>query len=332
MTTRPALACILALGLPIAAGTACSSGPAPDAGPPSSEVGTPVEATSLLGRPLPAPDLPADFRAAQEALLAEARADLAARPDDPEALIWVGRRTAYLGRYREAVEVYSRGIEAHPDDPRLYRHRGHRFITLRRLADAVADLERATALIAGTPDEVEPDGLPNARNLPTSTLHSNIWYHLGLARYLQGDLPRALDAYRACLDVSRNPDMLSATSHWLYMTLRRLGRGDEAEPVLDPIHRDLDVIENQDYHRLLLMYRGEIPPQELLAQAEARGALSFVTTGYGVGNWYLVEGEPDRAAALFRRIVATDSWASFGFIAAEAELARMGGDQAAAER
>jgi hypothetical protein len=33
-------------------------------------------------------------------------------------------------------------------DPRFLRHRGHRFITLRRFADAEADLERAARLIA----------------------------------------------------------------------------------------------------------------------------------------------------------------------------------------
>ena len=42
-------------------------------------------------------------------------------------------------------------------------------------------------LVAAKPDEVEPDGAPNARGIPRSTLQSNIWYHLGLAQYLAGD-------------------------------------------------------------------------------------------------------------------------------------------------
>ena len=48
-------------------------------------------------------------------------------------------------------------------------------------------------------------------------------------------------------------DLLVATSHWLYMTLRRLGRDDEARQVLKPIHADMYIIENHSYHRLLLM-------------------------------------------------------------------------------
>ena len=85
-------------------------------------------------------------------------------------------------------------------------------------------IDYAAALIEGTDDEVEPDGLPNALGIPVSTLHSNIWYHLGLARYLKGDYEGAVQAYGRGLEVSRGPDNVVSTTHWLYMALRRLGR------------------------------------------------------------------------------------------------------------
>jgi tetratricopeptide (TPR) repeat protein len=291
--------------------------PQPNAVAPGLE----VEATSLLGQPLARPVLTEETRRRYEEALAEARQRSYADPGDADATIWLGRRTAYLARYREAIEIYTRGIERHSRDARFYRHRGHRYITIRDFDRAIADLERAAGLIAGRDDEVEPDGLPNARNTPTSTLQSNIWYHLGLAYYLKGDLELALRAYRACMDVSKNPDMLVATSHWLYMTLRRLGRDAEAARVLEPIRADLDVIENGAYHRLLLMYKGELPVDSLLS-ASSSAALDDVTTAYGVGNWYLYNGDAARAEEIFRRIVATGNWAAFGAIAAEAELAR----------
>lgn len=279
-----------------------------------------VQGVSLLGDTLRTPALPPDVLADRLARLAEARAAHDAAPDDPDAIIWLGRRLAYLGAYRRAIEVFTEGIRKHPEDARMYRHRGHRHITTRRLDRAVEDLERAARLIEGTEDRVEPDGLPNERGIPTSTLHSNIWYHLGLARYLRGDLEGALAAYRRCLDVSANPDMLVATSNWLYMTLRRLGRDDEAARVLELITADLDVIENDSYHRLLLLYRGELGPAAL---REAEGdALGNATVGYGIGNWHLYEGRAEEAARVFREVLATDSWAAFGYIAAEAELAR----------
>jgi tetratricopeptide (TPR) repeat protein len=295
----------------------CRSDPAPS---PTSQ-GPEVEATSLLGRPLTRPALPEDTRRRYEEALAEARQRSDADPGDADALIWLGRRTAYLGRFRDAIDIYTRGIQRHARDARFYRHRGHRYITIRDFDRAIGDLERATSLTAGQTDEIEPDGIPNARNTPTSTLQSNIWYHLGLAHYLKGDFQRALNAYRACMQVSRNPDMLVATSHWLYMTLRRLGRDAEAAEVLAPIRADLDVIENGAYHRLLLMYKGELPVDSLLS-ASSSAALDDVTTAYGVGNWYFYTGERARAEDIFQRIVATGTWGAFGAIAAEAELQR----------
>ncbi|HET8773816.1 MAG TPA: tetratricopeptide repeat protein [Thermoanaerobaculia bacterium] len=259
-----------------------------------------LAACTTTPAPPPRPEMSPETRAKRE-------------QEHADAIIWHGRRTAYLGNYQEAIDIFTDGAKRYPNDARMLRHRGHRWITLRRFDRAVADLTRAAELIRGKADEVEPDGLPNARNIPTSTLQSNIWYHLGLAHYLRGDFERALEAYRECMKVSKNPDGVVSTSHWLYMTLRRLGRPQEAEQVLDAISTDMDVIENQAYHKLLLMDRGEIAPEEMAGDA---------TTQYGVGNWYLVNGQPERARPVFARIVAGKEWSAFGYIAAEADLHR----------
>ncbi|MBX3704756.1 MAG: hypothetical protein KF822_13360, partial [Steroidobacteraceae bacterium] len=61
---------------------------------------------SLLGRPLAEPTLAAEDAARMEAQLARARAAWEQNRDDADALIWLGRRTAYLGRYREAITIF----------------------------------------------------------------------------------------------------------------------------------------------------------------------------------------------------------------------------------
>jgi len=276
--------------------------------------------TSLLGQPLEPESMPPEAAARMERQLEQAMVSWAADRDDADALIWAGRRTAYLGRYREAIAIFSEGIERHPDDARMYRHRGHRYLTVREIDRAIADLETAARLMAGQPDAVEPDGLPNARNVPTGTLHSNVWYHLALARYLEGDFDRAAAGFARARDAVANADNLVAASHWLYLSLRRAGRPAEAEAVLQPITPDLDVIENQDYHRLLQMYRGERSAAELLASAGAGPGGSAVR--YGVGAWYFVNGRRRDATAVWRSIVAGPDWPAFGHLAAEAELAR----------
>jgi len=163
--------------------------------------------------------------------------------------------------------------------------------------------------------------LPNVRNIPTGTLHFNIWYHLGLAYYLQGEFEQALDAYQQCMKVSSNPDALVATSHWLYMTLRRLGREKQAKQILEPIDVEMDIIENQSYHQLLLFYKGEISQGSLMSLSD--NALDNATIGYGVGNWHFYNGNRNEAKQLFQQVIQGIQWAAFGYIAAEAELSRM---------
>ncbi|MGQ0761409.1 MAG: tetratricopeptide repeat protein [Acidobacteriota bacterium] len=268
------------------------------------------------------PKLSAEQRRDFQARLVQARAD-AEKNQSADSLIWLGRRTAYLGRYKEAIAIYTDGISKYPKDARLYRHRGHRLITLRCFADAIKDFKKAAKLIKGKPDEIEPDGLPNARNIPTSTLQSNIWYHLGLAHYLKGDFGRARKAYREAEKVSKNPDMLVATTHWLYMTLRRLGREKEASAALAPITDNLEVIENADYYQLIKLYQGKLKPSDLLTDTnQTANSLSNATVGYGVGNWFLYNGRRTEAENTFRQIVLGIQWASFGHIAAEMELTR----------
>src|SRR5215210_7556621 len=101
------------------------------------------EATSLSGKPLVSAPPAGEQKVRLEADLAKAQADFDRDPSSAEAAIWLGRRLAYLGRFNDAIAAYTRGIERHPDEPRLYRHRGHRYITIRKFDLAIADLRRA---------------------------------------------------------------------------------------------------------------------------------------------------------------------------------------------
>jgi cytochrome c-type biogenesis protein CcmH/NrfG len=65
-----------------------------------------------------APPMSPEARREAEAKLAEARAAYEKNRDDADALIWLGRRTAYLGRFDEAIKLYTEGVRKHPRDAR----------------------------------------------------------------------------------------------------------------------------------------------------------------------------------------------------------------------
>ena len=280
----------------------------------------PAEATSFNGLPLLRTNLPTETLAKYTAKLAEAQQRLRTNPKSIDEHIWVGRRLAYLGRYKEAIAFFGETIRRDPHDARIYRHRGHRFITTRQLDRAIRDLERGSRLMKSSPDKMEPDGLPNAAGIPTSSLYTNIWYHLGLARYLKADFSGAADAYRACLEASNNDDMRIAALDWLYRALRRDGKHAEVSKLLTDVKADTKLLESGDYLKCLLMYQGKLDGESLIA--EMGSDLSSATLAYGVANYFALQGKHKRAEEILKQVTAKGHWAAFGYIAAEADLAR----------
>ena len=266
---------------------------------------TAPELISPLGRKLYAEPATGEALQKLQAALQEAAARLERDPENADLLIAYGRALAGLWRYREAIEVYTKGIALHPENALLYRHRGHRYISTRQFDKAVADLEKADALVPGL---LSGD--------------YDILYHLGLAYYLRGEFERAVPAYERCLAAAKDDGSRIAASNWYHHALRRAGKKAEAEKLLAAITPDMNAGENASYLNLLLFYKGLKPEEELLKAAEAT-PLELATTDYGVGAWYLYNGAPDKAKALFEKVVATPYWPAFGFIGAETEIVRL---------
>ncbi len=231
---------------------------------------------------------------------------LAADPKNIDLVIALGRAQANVWRYNDAIATYTRGIQLAPNDARLYRHRGHRYISTRQFDKAVGDMSRAAKL--------------NDKDF-------DIWYHLALAHYLKGQFAKAADAYERCRQVAeadttdKRDDSVIAVSDWLCMTYRRMNKPAEAAKVLERITPEMKVKENKSYFDRLLFYKG-LKKEEELVNVEKATDLEIATVGYGLGNWHLYNGNRAKAEEIFRKIVSGKYWPAFGFIAAEAELAR----------
>lgn len=282
------------------------------------------EVVSLLGTTYFEPERSPELQQKLDSNLSVAKTNFNSDPSE-ENYIWYGRRLGYLSRFNESIEVLSEGIEKYPQSYKLLRHRGHRFISMRLFDRAIDDLTKASQLMSPHPPEVEPDGAPNKLNQPLSSTQFNIWYHLGLAHYLKGDFEKAEQAYIECLKASYNDDLLVATIDWFYMTYKRQGKDELAGGLLGNITDSMTIIENDSYYKRLKMYQGKLQPEEVLTVDSSADDydLSLATQGYGVGNWYFYNGDTTKAIEIYERVVAGKSFASFGFIASEAELARL---------
>ena len=262
-------------------------------------------------------------RADIDGAIAKADAALAAAPNNLDLLIAAARARDAALQYTGSIPIYTKAVGLAPDDVRAYRFRGHRYISIRKFDLAIKDLERAQALAPSSFDVV---------------------YHLGLAYFLSGRFPDAAKTYQSCLDGKAAGPALPAgwrgcsgldeesriaVSDWLYRSLRRANRTGEAAALLAGIREGLAIKENEAYYRALLFYKGARTEAQVLPD-EAFKENTGVTTGYGLANFYLAEGQTAKACALLRRLVEDEAhWNGFGYIGAEADLTRPNGPCAA---
>jgi lipoprotein NlpI len=259
------------------------------------------ELTSGLGRKLYA--LPDD-----DAVVA-ARKKLEADPNNAKLVVALSQAMAGRRQYREAVDLCTKGLAATPDNADILIERGHRELGLRLFAAAQSDLEHASTL---DPKRIDA------------------FYHLGLAHYFQSQFDAAADAFRKGLALAPDNDNIIDCSNWLYVSLRRAKKPDDALQVLKRIGPDMNNSQPH-YHfylQLLRFYQGSLSEQDVLPPKptdpnDVEAELSFDTVTYGVGNWHLYTGDPNRPAQLFKQVVAGNAWNAWGFVGSETELVRM---------
>lgn len=258
------------------------------------------EVTSGLGRKLYA--LPDD-----QSVIA-ARKQLAANPENVLLMLQLSKAQASRRQYREAVATSTKGLAMAPNNGELYLERGHRELGLREFHEALSDLQRATELVPQLLDA---------------------HYHLGLAHYFLGDFDAAAASFDKARALAKNNDNLIDCSNWLYVSLRRAGKEQEAAQVLARITPEVKNAEPHVafYLRLLHFYQGQVKQDEVLPPAPAvpddlEGELAFDTVSYGVGNWLVYHDRRSEADPLFKNVVKGEAWNAWGFIGSELELVR----------
>jgi Flp pilus assembly protein TadD len=231
--------------------------------------------------------------------VARAQAALTADPKNVQRYIDLGVAQSGARQFREAIQTFTRGMAVAPNDPMLYRWRGHRYLSVRELDKAQADLTKGLAL---------------------DSTNYGILYHLGIIRFVRGDFAGAAQMFSRAQPRAPDAGELAGSTDWLWMSLMRAGRKADAEAMLARRPDSLPV--NNAYARRLALYRGEIGPEAVITPADTAD-VQVATLAYGLGNWYLVRGDTAKAKSYFERSVKSGGWPGFGFIVSEVELRRL---------
>ena len=177
--------------------------------------------------------------------VARARSALAAEPRSVERIIAARRRPIR----RPPVPRGDRDVHARlgvaPNDPMLYRWRGHRYLSVRDLDRAMADLTRGFQL---------------------DSTNYGILYHLGIVRFARGDFAGAADAFARAQRRAPDAAELAGATDWLWMSLARAGRAAEAQAMLDRRPDSLPVANA--YTQRLKLYRGQVVPDSVFTPAD----------------------------------------------------------------
>jgi tetratricopeptide (TPR) repeat protein len=250
----------------------------------------------------------------KDGLVAKAEKAFAAKPEDANLLLAAGRQSDALLRYQDSTFIYGRGIEKFPKDWRFLRYRGHRFISLRKFPEAIADLESARKMSSDSFD---------------------VAYYLGLAYYFNGQHDKAVEEFtrcqgqmkgggqlsgaRLCADMKEDASLLVPMQYWHYLALRRAGKMEAAKDYLKPISPMIDLKANKPYHDALLFFKGVKEINEMLAGA-SEGNRDYLTRSSGAASFLFTAGERGQACSIWQRITMDSNWDHLGVILAESEV------------
>jgi tetratricopeptide (TPR) repeat protein len=231
--------------------------------------------------------------------IARAEQALAADPRNVQLIIQLGVAQSGARQFREAIQTFTNGIAIAPNEVLLYRWRGHRYLSVRELDNALADLSHAYQL---------------------DSSNYGVLYHLGIVRFARGEFAAAAAVFARAQPRAPEAGELTGATDWLWMSLARAGKLAEASAMLERRPDSLPI--NNAYAKRLKLYRGEVGPDSVFTPADTAD-VQVATLSFGIGNWYLVRGDSTNARRWFERSVASGGWPGFGFILSEIELRRL---------
>lgn len=279
----------------------------------------PIETTSFTGQPLYQNVIPEKLKHKNDSIIAALRAKESLTEQD---FIELSRKHASNYHYNESIKILTEGLTQFPVSFKLLRHRGHRYLNLRKTEKAIADLTKADKLIGTEHLDVEELGYDGK---PWGTYKYWVYYHIGLYHYVKGDYAKAAEAYKVLVANATTDKNQVGSRDWLYNTYRRMGEPVLAQEVLDQIPDDFEMSDtNYVYYKRLLFYKEVLEEKEIFDKDKTfdEWGGGDMTPGYAVASNYLYNGDTATAQQIYNNILRLPFWGAWAYVVTDAEQGR----------
>jgi len=185
-------------------------------------------------------------------------------------------------RFREAVAIYTEGVEADPNYMPLYRQRAHAYRRLGEYTFAEADYSKGILVIP--------------EHSPYPWLH----FHRATVRWILGRRAEAVDDCRKAREFTAGPTFADAR---MYVILRELERTGEADDEMrKAIHEARGLQDGGWLASVLECLAGVLGPEDLVARAgqDTSNPERECEAYYYAGERCLLDGKVDAAIRWFR--------------------------------
>ena len=237
-----------------------------------------------------------------------------------EDYINLGNHYATIFQFGAAIDAYSKGMASYPDSYKILRHRAHRYLSTRKVDSALADLEKALVLIANSTEEAM-EYYPNGK--VKGTYEYWIWYHLGIGHFLNRNFEKANEAFSKCLQLSITAKNRVGAVDWLYNSYHKAGKPDMAQEVIDAYTFEEDLDLKYPYSQRVMLYKGDKKAEdfEFISKPSSEWTGVEMTVAYGIGSWYVFNGDLEKGKSLFNKVVELPYWNAWAYLLAEKEVA-----------
>lgn len=290
---------------------------------PTVNFGEAVAGTDQNGQSLRTIALDSGFISMKEEPLQETLKSYELHPEEASLRIDLGRRYLELGRYEDAIRMFSTGIAADPESEIDYRYRGECYYHLQQFDRAMSDFEEAKKLAIVQPNQIEYAVDATSANTPVYNLHYNSYFLLGLVHFIKGEFDLAHRRFGYSWNEAQNDDLKAKTIFWMFLSLKKTGQENQATVTLDGVNPDMVTIATPVYKDLCTMFKGFISMDDLLKKYQNAPIDEYQISRFGVGMWYAFDGQTDKAKQLLNDVVATGLWTSEVYPIAQAELNRL---------